>query len=206
MKYIQTYENFKPIKVNSDKPYKLKKNLPKSIKFLQRRIKSLRKRLDNDNGGNIMGTPKKGQRSRNDMNNDKNQKIKQLGHLTFKQLQQAAHLKTHDTNSLVKENVDNEQFKIGDWVWLKGVPYHLYDLVNGQPAEIESIKEMTRGRVKYTLTYSKGWQKSFIHNPGYSISEWIEKATPEESEKFREEKKIFNYKRDLKKSMKKYNL
>ena len=90
MRYIKTYENFKPIKVNNAKPFKVKKNIDTSIQFLQRRIKSLRNRLET--GKNYHN------RKHSDMNKDKNDKIKQLGELTFKKIKQNAYL-----NSVVKE-------------------------------------------------------------------------------------------------------
>lgn len=99
MKYIETFENFTPIVIKNKKPYKVKKNLPTSIQFLQRRIKSLRKRLDDQ----YMGTPKKGQRGRFDMNKDKNDKIQKLKDLQFKQLKQAEYLK----NNPIKESREN---------------------------------------------------------------------------------------------------
>ena len=103
MRYIRTYENFKPIKVNNEKPFKVKKNIDKSIQFLQRRIKSLRKRLE------VGKNPHK--RKHSDMNRDKNTKIQQLKDLTFKQLKQNAYLRE---NPPVKESYDDESEKLLD--------------------------------------------------------------------------------------------
>ena len=106
MRYIKTYENFKPIKVNNAKPFKVKKNIDTSIQFLQRRIKSLRNRLET--GKNYH------KRKHSDMNKDKNDKIKQLGELTFKKIKQNAYL-----NSVVKERnfyrySDNDEDETGE--------------------------------------------------------------------------------------------
>lgn len=108
MKHIKTFENFTPIVIKNKKPYKVKKNIPTSIQFLQRRIKSLRKRLDDQ----YMGTPKKGQRNRLDMNKDKNDKIQKLKDLQFKQLQQAEYLK----NNSVQEGREN--YKTLKYYWI----------------------------------------------------------------------------------------
>ncbi len=108
MKYIKTFEKFTPIIIKNKKPYKVKKNLSKSIQFLQRRIKSLRKRLDDQS----MGNPKKGQRNRIDMNNDKNDKIQKLKNLQLNQLQQAEYLK----NNQIKESNKNINNKKVYWL------------------------------------------------------------------------------------------
>jgi hypothetical protein len=105
-------------------------------------------------------------------------------------------------------------FEVGDWVFLKmGVPLtsHLYDLVKNQPAQIESIKRITKDKIKYTLTYSKGWQKSFIlwnrtQNtylyPIAHITDYLRKAKPKEYKEFQEDMEMTK----LRKDAKKYNL
>ena len=44
MKYIKTFENYTPIKINSAKPFKVKKGLLKNAIYLQKGIKSDKKR------------------------------------------------------------------------------------------------------------------------------------------------------------------
>jgi hypothetical protein len=100
MKYIKSFDNFKPNVIKNQKPYKVKKNMARGINFLQKRIKSLRRRLDDQS----MGTPKSGQRGRFDMNRDKNDKIQKLKDLQFKQLQQAEYLRANP----IKENSENK--------------------------------------------------------------------------------------------------
>lgn len=121
MRYIETYDNFKPI-VNKllDKPYKVKKNIDKSIQFLQRRIKSLRKRLDDDNQTDD-------RRTRSDMNKDKNEKIQKLKHLTFKQTQQNAYLRANP----VKEGIESEMQE----------PKNLVDVLESDDFKPEDIEK-----------------------------------------------------------------
>lgn len=102
MKYIQKYENFKPIKINSAKPFKIKKNIDTSIKHLHTRIKSLRKRLQNEKNPH--------NRKHSDMNKDKNDKIQKLKDLQFKQLKQQEYLK----NNPIKENLENDDENLID--------------------------------------------------------------------------------------------
>lgn len=97
MKYIKQYDNFKPIKVNSAKPFKVKKNIDKSIQFLQRGIKSLRKRLDDSKNKNVNKHAK--------MNNDKNDKIQKLKDLQYQKLKQQEYLR----NSVTESNEENEK-------------------------------------------------------------------------------------------------
>ena len=97
MIYIQSFENFKPIKINSLKPYKPKKNIGKSIRYLQKGIKSLRRRLDdpkNMNNSNI---------NRSKMVKDKNDKIQKLKELSYRQLKQAEYTKNNITENNSKE-------------------------------------------------------------------------------------------------------
>lgn len=94
MKYITYYDNYKPIKVNSYKPFKVKENLPKSIQFLQKRIKSIKKRLQDNNKI----------QNRSKLNNDLNDNIRKLSDLTRYQIRQAEYLK----NNPIVENIDNE--------------------------------------------------------------------------------------------------
>lgn len=95
MKHIKTFEDFKPITINSAKPFKVKKGLLKNAVYLQKGIKSDRKRLEKE----------KDSHKRTKLNNDKNHKINKLRDISFKTIKQAQYLKDNP----VKENVDNEE-------------------------------------------------------------------------------------------------
>lgn len=94
MKYIKTYDNFKPIKINSAKPFKVKKNLDKSIKYLQNGIKSIRRRLDDPKNRKIANHTK--------LNTDKNKKIQALKDLQYKKIKQQEYLNS------IKESLENK--------------------------------------------------------------------------------------------------
>ena len=98
MKYIKTYENFKPITINSAKPFKVKNGLLKNAIYLQKGIKSDRKRLEKE----------KDPHKRTKLNNDKNFKIRKLKDISFKTLKQAEYLK----NNPIKENLKEKKILI----------------------------------------------------------------------------------------------
>jgi hypothetical protein len=95
MKYLKTYENFKPIKINSAKPFKVKKNIQKSVLYLQKHLKGLKNMLDNE----------KNYKRRSEINKDISKKKEKLKNLAIHKLKQAEYLKTNP----IIENVDNEQ-------------------------------------------------------------------------------------------------
>jgi hypothetical protein len=95
MKYLKTFENFTPIKINSHKPFKIKPNLQKSILVLQDGIKALKRMLDNE----------KNYKRRSEINKDINTKVKKLKDLTYYKLRQAEHIK----NNPIIESIDNEE-------------------------------------------------------------------------------------------------
>jgi hypothetical protein len=97
MRYITTYENFKPIKVNSEKPFKVKKNLDKNIKYLQKGIRSLKKRK----------WDQKDAVKSSHMNDDLNKKMKKLRDLNFKKVKQIDHFRRNP----IKESLDEEDDK-----------------------------------------------------------------------------------------------
>ena len=100
MRYIKTYENFTPIKINSHKPFKVKKNLDKSLKYQQKGIKSLRRRLEKET------IPKK----RSDLNKDVNAKIKAIKDLNFKKAKQIEYFRDNP----IKENLENSDENLID--------------------------------------------------------------------------------------------
>jgi len=177
MRYIRTYENFKPIKVNNEKPFKVKKNIDKSIQFLQRRIKSLRKRLE------VGKNPHK--RKHSDMNRDKNTKIQQLKDLTFKQLKQNAYLRE---NPPVKESYDDESEKLLDVLTSPdfkpnnienyiGVDKNKCELIdysidedgftlNIRNSELEKLMQIERGFIEYLLQIT-GYGDNVSHEVEY---------------------------------------
>jgi len=95
MRYIKTYENFKPIKINSAKPFKVKKNIDKSIQFLQKGISSLRRRIDKPVRKRDVNKSAK-------LNKDKNEKIQKLKQLQIQKIKQNNYLR----NNPVKENLE----------------------------------------------------------------------------------------------------
>jgi len=99
MRYIKTYEYFKPIKINNEKPFKVDDNIVGKIMYLQDSIKKLKKRL----------TREKDRKSHAELNNEINTKVKRLSDLTFKQTKQASlqnnkitEAFNYDKDSLVK--------------------------------------------------------------------------------------------------------
>lgn len=142
MKHIKTFENFKPIKINSAKPFKVKKNLDTNIKYLQKGIKSLRSRLDKQ----------KSAKKRSQMNQDINKRIKKLGDVTFKQLKQAEYLK----NNPIKESVEGEHSESLLSI-LKSPDFVKEDILNfiGFNEDEYSFKQEYDWRDGYTPTYTK---------------------------------------------------
>jgi hypothetical protein len=90
MKYIKTFENFTPIKINNAKPFKIKKNINKSIQHLQRGLKSLKGRIWDE----------RDIKKRSDMSKEINNRVKRLGELNLKNLKQLDYMK----NNPVKES------------------------------------------------------------------------------------------------------
>lgn len=102
MKYIKHYDNFKPIKINNAKPFKVKKNISKSIQFLQKRINSLRRRMQEQES----------LKKRSEMNREISSKIQKLSDLTRYQLKQAEYLKNNPVTENVKsENIQSEEIE-----------------------------------------------------------------------------------------------
>jgi len=135
MKYIKTYEFFKPIKINSAKPFKVKKNLDKSIQYLQKGIKSLRGRLEDQ----------KSATKRAKMNQDVSKRIQRLKDLSFKKLKQAEHFR----NNPIKESVDEEN---GDTLLT------ILTSENFKPEDVENIIELDEN--KYELKIPAQWNDS----------------------------------------------
>lgn len=118
MKYIKTYEDyipvknvipleqhktkvFAPIKNNLEQPFKVKKNIDDAIKYLQKRLSSLKSRIPSEND------PVK----RLNMNDLMNKQIKELSELQTKKVKQTAYLKTitesNESNHLLVYNFIN---------------------------------------------------------------------------------------------------
>ena len=90
MRFIKTYENFTPIKVNSRKPFKIQKNIDKSLRILQNGLKALKKRLPGE----------RNMKNRSEIIKTINQKNQKFRELNFKKLKQAEYLK----NNPIDEN------------------------------------------------------------------------------------------------------
>lgn len=125
MKYIKTYEFFKPIKINSAKPFKVKKNIDKSMQHLQKGIKSLRTRLEDQ----------KSAKSRSKMNQEINNRIQKLKDLNFKKLKQAEYFRNNPVKESLDENekklldiLSSENFKPEDIEKYIGLPDDKYDI------------------------------------------------------------------------------
>jgi hypothetical protein len=97
MKYLKTFENFTPIKINSHKPFKVNKKLDKSTRVLQKGIKSLKNMLSNKKNDYKW-------KRRTEINNGITTKSKKLADLKFQQLKQAEYLKNNPNH--VNEDVD----------------------------------------------------------------------------------------------------
>jgi hypothetical protein len=102
-----------------------------------------------------------------------------------------------------------DQIEIGDWVYLtnmEGVGDQVYNMVLFQPAKLTKIKKMTNTKTKYTLTYSKGWQKTFIVDTttNLSLPNYITKIgiNDNDIEKYEKEYAEYLFKQDVKR----YNL
>lgn len=146
MKYIKKYENFKPITINSAKPFKVKKNIDNSLQHLQKGITSLRKRIDKPKRKRDVNASTK-------MNNDKNAKIKQLKDLQFKKLKQQEYLR----NNPIKENLDNSENLISILSSPDFKPEDIENLIGLEEKEYE-IKidsEYNNQTHKYEYNYSK---------------------------------------------------
>jgi hypothetical protein len=85
MNYIQLFENFKPIKINSAKPFKMKKNILKHLNTFQKQIKIAKKKLKDE----------KDVHSRSKIHKDMNDKIHKIRDLNFHKLKQAEYLKNN---------------------------------------------------------------------------------------------------------------
>jgi glycerophosphoryl diester phosphodiesterase len=140
MKYIKTYENYTPIKINSAKPFKVKKGLLKNAIYLQKGIKSDRKRLEKE----------KDQHKRTKLNNDKNSKIKKLRDVSFKTIKQAEYFR----NNPVKENYSDDEKKNLMQV-LESPDFKPEDIVNYIGLDEEDYKLKSGSYYRYEPEYSK---------------------------------------------------
>lgn len=98
MKYLKTFENFKPIKNNLEKPFKIKKDIDRSILHLQKGIKALRRRIPSENDI----------KKRTRMTLDANKKTRDLSELQLKKVKQNIYLNEHP----IDENNTNINIKI----------------------------------------------------------------------------------------------
>lgn len=106
MKYIKTFENFKPIKINSHKPFKVKKNLQKSILYAQKHINGLKKMLDNQ----------KDFKRRSEINKNLAEKKKRLKDLSIYKLKQAEYLKNNPIDE-GREYKEGREYRTLKFYW-----------------------------------------------------------------------------------------
>lgn len=157
MKYIKEYEYFKPIKVNNAKPFKVKKNIAKSIQFLQKRIKSLRNRLQDQDS----------LKKRSEMNREISNKIQKLSDLTRYQLKQAEYLK----NNPVTENVQTENVQPETTKPKYNTLLELLESETFEPADILNYIGMDENKYEIPTEYKYGeGYVDKISNDGFSMA------------------------------------
>jgi hypothetical protein len=93
MKYLKTFENFKPIKNNLEKPFKIKKDIDRSILHLQKSIKGLRRRIPSENDI----------KKRTKITLDANKKVRDLAELQLKKFKQNIYLNEHPIDESNKQ-------------------------------------------------------------------------------------------------------
>lgn len=127
MRYIKKYDNYKPITVNSEKPFEIDDNIDSKIDFLHKKIQSLRKRLDEPKR-------KRDRLAHSKMNDEKNKSILKLKDLQFKKIKQQAYLKEHppikesvDTSKDLVSNLKSDEFEPSDIFHLMGLDENKYE-------------------------------------------------------------------------------
>lgn len=148
MKYIKTYEFFKPIKINNEKPFKIKKNIDRSMKYLQTGISSLKNRIYKE----------KDIKKRADMNKLLNQKIKELKDLQFKKVKQTAYLKENP----IEESVENNDVNL---ITI------LKDIVSEklEPFEIEKYMGFDEDEYEFSHQYNSIIYDKLVDNNGMTF-------------------------------------
>jgi len=159
MKYIKQYDNFKPIKINNAKPFKIKKNIAKSIQFLQKRIKSLRRRMQEQES----------LKKRSEMNREISSKIQKLSDLTRYQLKQAEYLKNNpvlESAQVEEDDVQSQEIKQKYNTLLE-----FLESDNFFPNDILDYIEMDKNEYEIPTEYEyrKGYVEK-INNNGFSIA------------------------------------
>jgi len=180
MKYIKTYENFTPIKINSHKPFKIKKNIDKSLQVLQKGLKALKKRLPDE----------RNMKNRSEIIKTINQKNHKFKDLNFKKLKQAEYLKNNPIDESVEEQTENLDVilstitednyeKVLDYIGLDKddyeIKYKYYDrnflnesdftiLINSR--DLENMMNIEEGIINYLLQIS-----SYYNNYTYEMDD-----------------------------------
>jgi len=173
MKYIKQFNNFTPIKINNEKPFKIKKDILKSIIYLQKGIQSDTKRLQKE----------KNIGKRNKLSQDRNKKMQKLKELNLKRAKQVQYLRdnpiTENTNNkkTLLEVLESETFKPDNILkyigfdedeykieiennWRTGEDESSYDeksltmLINSNTLE-HSIGSYDNGIIEYLLSFDK---------------------------------------------------
>jgi len=117
MKYLQTYENFKPIKINSEKPFKIKKNILKHLNTFQKGIKIAKKKLDKE----------KNTLARSKIHQDITDKIRKIRDLNRHKLKQAEYLRNNPPKDKKKKELANFVYVYPTFIDYKRVEYNLFE-------------------------------------------------------------------------------
>ncbi|MCK9415835.1 hypothetical protein M0Q97_04175 [Candidatus Dojkabacteria bacterium] len=130
MKYLKTFENFKPIKNNLEKPFKLKKNIDKSILHLQKSIKALRRRIPSENDI----------KKRTKMTLDANKKVRDLAELQLKKIKQNIYLNEHPIDeNFLNENKNNNIDDVYSYFKNKDLDYELQENLENAYEELKTL-------------------------------------------------------------------
>lgn len=212
MKYIKTYELFTPIKINNEKPFKIKKNIDRSMKYLQTGISSLKNRIYKE----------KDIKKRADMNRLLNQKVKELKDLQFKKVKQTVYLKENPIEESLDNNINLitileeikseklDPLEIEKYMGFDDDEYefsHLYDsqhydkLVDKDGItfkinfeELENIKGLEEGVINWILNLTN-YYSGYEYYVDDSDMDYLDRYLPEDSlNKIEKLAKKFKYK------------
>lgn len=204
MKYIKTYDNFKPIKVNSHKPFKVKKNLDTSIKYLQKGIYSDRKRIQKQKDIN----------KRAELNRNASKKIKKLSDLQFAKIKQTQYLKdnpiTENTESKGKllkclESIVSGEIKPDKILkYIKLEDYEnrsIYDKnlsIWLKSSELEKLMNVENGIIKYLFYVASDYGRYEYYIEDDELNYLDNYLTEDSFKAIQDLAKVFDYEIDVK--------
>jgi len=156
MKYIKTYEYYKPIKINNEKPFKVIKDIDTKLRFLQKQIRGLKKRKDSGENDT---------KRRSEINADLSSKILKFRDLNFHKLKQIEYLKL---------NPVDESYTKADELWINGewtIPdINERDPVDGSTPLINAVIECNFENVKQLIR--NGADVNIQDKVGYTALMW----------------------------------